>query len=449
MASGPESRRGTRRIESEAWSPRPAGRKILSVFVAISVTLTCGDDVTDPGGFDTAVWVAVSAGEDHACGLDDRGDVYCWGSNDRQQLSAPVRGVSLAPVLSDLEGTAQLSAGAGFTCVVSQAGDTRCWGDGGLGQLGNGFAFRSTIPVDVAGGPWTSVSAGGYHACGTTAEGVKCWGGDRYGASLGRQLPAQSRCTAPNGSEMWWCALEADLVDGGASLVSVSSGLWQTCGLDDSGQVACWGQNSLGQLGADATGECVIPDPVHGDARFECSWSPVPVALPEPATRVASGASHGCAVGVSGSAYCWGGTALYDGQLGHGEGEGSAVPVQVALSVPIVAVATSRLTIFTHTCGLADDGRVFCWGSNRDGELGTVTTDECSVGGGISCSLLPVEVATSERFQSIAVGERFVCGLTLDNAIWCWGLNDEGQLGDGTTASRSTPQPILDVLTLD
>ena len=83
--------------------------------------------------------------------------------------------------------------------------------------------------------------------------------------------------------------------------------------------------------------------------------------------------------------------------------------------------------IWTTTCGLTTDGRAFCWGSNRNGALGASSSDQCQVAGTIECSLAPVAVETDARFTTLDVGEGFVCGLTTDGQVLCWGLNDEDQ----------------------
>ncbi len=89
------------------------------------------------------------------------------------------------------------------------------------------------------------------------------------------------------------------------------------------------------------------------------------------------------------------------------------------------------------------DGLACCCGSIRDVALGAASTDQCAVGGTIDCSFLPVAVNTEARSQTVEVGEQFACGLTTDGQIFCWGLNEEGQLGDGTLTSRPDPRPVV------
>lgn len=428
-----------------------------SIVCLLFLAFVACDDPNRIEAPEDRVWTDLAVGTDHACATASDGNVYCWGSNDRGQLSIPNGGpVSVAPSLA-LIGLQprQLVAGSGYSCAVEPNGLATCWGDGRIGQLGTGVQLQSSIGQRARGGPWDDLSAGAYHACGISNGDLQCWGGDRYGASFGFELPVQSRCTDPVSEEMWWCALDAESVEAPEPIVSVEAGLWQTCGLSGSGNVYCWGMNALSQLGFEPTEQCRIIDPVHGDGLFPCAFAPRQVALPGPARQVVPGASHTCAVLDNGDAYCWGSwissvdqSGLYAGQLGWGGSEGSATPVKVAVPGSMASVSANRQTIWTSSCGLTTDGQAYCWGSNRDGQLGAASTDECTLGGSTDpCAFTPVAVDTDARFTKLGVGERFTCGLTNDGQVMCWGLNDEGQLGDGTLDSRSEPRSVLTVTT--
>jgi alpha-tubulin suppressor-like RCC1 family protein len=84
-----------------------------------------------------------------------------------------------------------------------------------------------------------------------------------------------------------------------------------------------------------------------------------------------------------------------------------------------------------HTCALKLDGTAYCWGSNRYGQLG-IPRNDTTCGTGISkygCSLTPQRVATTVRFIALSAGQRHTCGITADRDAYCWGANDESQLG--------------------
>ena len=98
---------------------------------------------------------------------------------------------------------------------------------------------------------------------------------------------------------------------------------------------------------------------------------------------------------------------------------------------PSLAAATAPLAFIaitegpTHSCGVATDNRLFCWGDNSTGQLGDGTTTQ---------RLVPHAVAGGLRFKVVSAGWFFTCGLTTSDKAYCWGENDDGTLGDGGTA---------------
>ena len=107
---------------------------------------------------------------------------------------------------------------------------------------------------------------------------------------------------------------------------------------------------------------------------------------------------------------------------------------------PFVSVGTGGI----HACGLAEDGRAWCWGHNDRGQLGVATTpDRCIVGDlPVPCAKAAIPVQTEVRFSELASGDYHACGLSVSGVAWCWGANEHGQLGDGTREARPTPAPV-------
>jgi alpha-tubulin suppressor-like RCC1 family protein len=101
--------------------------------------------------------------------------------------------------------------------------------------------------------------------------------------------------------------------------------------------------------------------------------------------------------------------------------------------------------IYAFTCGLTMGGAVYCWGANRLGQLGTnAAIDICSFGGNdFPCTSVPVLVAGGIDFVSLATGNEFACGVARDGAAYCWGRNEYGQLGDGTTTNSNVPVRVV------
>ncbi|MFL5495278.1 MAG: RCC1 domain-containing protein [Gemmatimonadales bacterium] len=115
-----------------------------------------------------------------------------------------------------------------------------------------------------------------------------------------------------------------------------------------------------------------------------------------------------------------------------------------ALATAATALAFSQLSGGgVHTCGLTTDFRVYCWGYNEDGQLGdgTNTGPESCTGavGPFACSTRPVPVAGTRQFRQVSAGNLHTCAVTTDFRAYCWGSNSFGELGDGTTTDRTTP----------
>src|SRR6266566_750235 len=194
---------------------------------------------------------------------------------------------------------------------------------------------------------------------------------------------------------------------------AVSAGGRHTCGVTAASAAYCWGYNGFGQL---------------GDGTTTDRWTPVRVAGGVSFAAVSTGIGHTCGVTTAGAAYCWGHNA--SGQLGDGTTTSRSTPRLVAGGGSFAAVRAD----FSHTCGLTATRAAYCWGDNTSGQLGDGTTTSRSS---------PVLVAAPGGVSFAAVsggGEVFhTCGVTAAGAVYCWGNNFFGQLGDGTTTDRSSP----------
>ena len=144
-------------------------------------------------------------------------------------------------------------------------------------------------------------------------------------------------------------------------------------------------------------------------------------------SALAVGDFHACALDPAGAAWCWGSN--QNGQLGQGVNGGrDSVPRTVSGNLIFSAIAAGE----THSCGILTNGDAYCWGSNDNGELGDGTSSPRNV---------PTAVAGGFKFTAIDAGLDYTCGLVQGGAgaVRCWGLGTDGQLGDGTVNSRNTP----------
>lgn len=139
-----------------------------------------------------------------------------------------------------------------------------------------------------------------------------------------------------------------------------------------------------------------------------------------------------CGVDTLGSGFCWGSNQR--GEIGNPATLPSFGPTPAATLVITTFKFKSITAGWEHACGLSTDGTAYCWGGNDDGQLGI---------DGITGTQSPRAVMTTERFSMLAAGGRFTCGLTLDGRAICWGTNAFGELGDGTTFTRFVPTAVV------
>lgn len=148
-------------------------------------------------------------------------------------------------------------------------------------------------------------------------------------------------------------------------------------------------------------------------------------------TSVAAGYEHTCAIAGDSTAYCWG--TNDHGQLGHGDNAATTFPVRVAGSHKFVAISASGNGIDAHSCGIAEASIAYCWGNNQDGQLGDGTTNDAPT---------PVAVSGAYTWTAVSVGAFFSCGLVSGGAAYCWGYDAEGSLGDSGGADSHVPLAV-------
>ncbi len=368
---------------------------------------TCGGSVGTPQKvLGLADVVAIESGCNHTCAVTGSGVTKCWGDNDANQLAGGVIGPNGAyaprtmPMVA-FSAEREVALGGGHTCALTPFGGVRCWGKNGDGQLGDGTENQSLAPTAVE---WlergvVGLAAGGSHTCALNGAGaIWCWGSNAQG-----QLGVGSSVSSTKSP------LGISIVAKGLSV-----GRDFTCALQSSGCVRCWGAGASGQLGNGATQNTSVPVDVSGLSSVE---------------SIAAGAQHACAVMNGGSVNCWGNNSA--GQLGDGTQTNRSLPAPVSLSGAAKAVGAGE----AHTCVLLMSGAVHCWGANGDGQLGD---------GGSSPSLAPKVVSgLSAGVKAIAVGGHHACALLADGAVKCWGKNANGQVGDGSSASKNAPVEVL------
>ncbi len=286
---------------------------------------------------------------------------------------------------------------------------------------------------------FASVTAGENHACGLTMGGVAyCWGSNAWGALGTGAMPDR---------------LNMKRVVGGLRYQSLSAGRDHTCGVTPAGVAHCWGSNTWGELGNGSQDGSYVPVAVSGGLKFRAlsagqfatcgvtiesvgyCWGSqnrherVPVRLPGGLSlkSLAVGSTHICGIETEGAVDCW-----VINPVGHSYSSPAALAGGVTFATISLDAAESSLY-----CGLTLSGVAYCWGSNRHGELGNgAGRDETTIR---NDSDVPVPVSGELTFKLLTVGYGFACGLTTGDAAYCWGLNDHGQLGNGTSNNTNVP----------
>jgi alpha-tubulin suppressor-like RCC1 family protein len=375
---------------------------------------TCGAEIPDFCGVTPPKCsVRIGAGANHTCARRSDHKIYCWGQNDSGQVgdnSTVTPKAMPSPIGAGLLSSSELFGGGAHTCAMPPL-LLYCWGSNTQGQIGNGTWDTPKMSPVMINFLASALSLGTSHTCAvdTTTSNVLCWGLNADG-QLGLGMLTTPRNTPQP------VAVERTTFD------EVAAGGHHTCALTTGGTVLCWGKNDTGQVGDDSTvTPRLLPSPVVG--------------LPaQPAVKqIWSRAGHTCARLADGSLRCWGANA--EGQIGN-ETTASAQPT----AVPVTALtgAVSQVAVGgAHTCALKTDGTVWCWGRNTHGQLGNGMIKATP-----QLTAVPVSTLGSTVIE-VTAGLNHTCARKSDNSMWCWGQNESGQIGDGSTTSpRPWPRAV-------
>ena len=334
----------------------------------------------------------VSTGNFESCGVTNDNRVYCWGHTTSGFVEGSLR-------------FRLVSVGNDHICGVTTDDRAYCWGANFSGQLGDGTTTSRTQPTAVFGGlRFASVRAGFFHTCGVTLthQGY-CWGSNFSGqVGDGSEFNRRQRPV---------------LVAGGLSFRQIIPGGNSTCGVTTGNKAYCWGYGGEGQTGDGTTvQERRSPRAVAGGHSFR---------------QVASGGAHSCGVTTNDRALCWGNN--FEGRLGDGTTTRRLRPVAVVGGLQFARIELGP----AHTCAVTTANRAYCWGNNTAGQLGD---------GSNSHRTRPAAVSGNLPFRQVDAGgsgeNGHTCGVTTDDQAYCWGNNNLGQLGDGTTDNSSTPVAV-------
>jgi alpha-tubulin suppressor-like RCC1 family protein len=273
----------------------------------------------------------------------------------------------------------------------------------------------------------TMLASGAIHSCVITKDKrVACWGNSPYVLAPALDDAGMSVTTT----------LTPRFIPGLTGAVKIATGYSSACVVNDVGRVLCWGYNYSGALG-------------NGDGDASVPRMPAPVVLQnkQPITNavdVVMGFGHACALLQGGAVACWGETRA--GQVGPSPAAVNAdgfVPYAVAA----IGGGVSELAAgATHTCAIRSNATLECWGTNASGQLGSPAVDASSAEP-VVLSLAPVGGAAAAH---VFAGVGSSCAVDVNGRVFCWGTNSQGQLGQlGVGSFLATPAvgPVLDKVT--
>jgi alpha-tubulin suppressor-like RCC1 family protein len=355
------------------------------------------------------------AGVYTTCVLVSNG-LWCWGMSTPTSAAGamrPSRDPDANPSVVVLSTAAEPQSGntEGAGCYL-QNGSAMCWGPNDDGELG-GAASTAIFPPNVenSNGNLVYLAVGGDHVCAGPNSGPIACTGETDKDEIGS---ANATCdlvpcdTSPVAIDV---TVENLIAAGGAHTCASPLGMYP---------IACWGDNSSGQLGNSSAGTQSAQVPVMDGASMLGS-----------ASALALGTSHSCAI-VGTQTYCWGNNA--SGQLGN---DTSITELGSAMLVDTPSAARAFVKIAAGgdtTCAIDTNGGVWCWGSDRRGTAG-----QPPVGSGSGAfpemvvAPAPVALGSGTVATEIAVGYEHACALIATGDIYCWGDNSSAELGDGST----------------
>lgn len=379
-------------------------------------TDTCDGGRCPPGMYAVR---SVAAGHLTTCAITGDGRLYCWGDDGNGQVGdgEPLED-RLSPTRVGTESDwDQVSVSVNHACGIRTDGADPpmrtlwCWGqNGAAGRLGDGSGMNSAVPVQEAsaGTDWAEVGTGDNFTCArTSGNTLFCWGSAR--AQLGACGEGTAREPEP------FPVGGTSLRDGWAQL---TVGFAHACAIrmvaGGGRELYCWGAGGAGRLGIGDAGSRECPTRVGTDTDWQ---------------RVVAGDDHTCAIKTDGTLWCWGNNS--DGRLGIGTAGGTFdTPQQVGTEADWTDVFPGG----SHTCGIRGEGELYCWGRNSRGATGFGST--------VGDTPEPTRVGSFGAWVSGSAGDGHTCGIRDDGTLWCWGDGSNGVTGHGDLEDRDEEERV-------
>lgn len=429
-----------------------------------------GDLKDDPSDLVTSI----SVGQRHVCAIVEV-SIKCWGEELYGELGDGVIGISSSnlPVTVTSLPTGftpvEVSVNGHHSCALfnsdTVSSDYRimCWGKN-YGQLGLGedptpdnslpeptdwvqdgttgsgddlITSFKTPDISKTFYRVEEIAAGTDFYCARSIQGlVKCWGRNHEG-----QLGIEN--TTQYGDNVNETGQFLQFVNLGTNRTAkqIVAGSAHVCALLDNEEVVCWGDNSKYQIGTQSTYYNVGDNPNEmGDSLIPINFGITNSNI----VKLSAGSYHNCALFEDGDVKCWG--ANNRGQLGRGQSSDTPT-ANVAVDFGNGMKALDISMGYDHSCAILENGLMKCWGDNTDGELGIgKTTNYIGTSAlGSNSDFRFIDLGTDRGIFNIATGQSLTCALATDGEVYCWGNNQRGRLGTGTTPSSEIGKSETDM----
>lgn len=359
------------------------------------------------------------------------------GSNAAEKLSVPL---TIEPDRPFTTAATSISAGDGSACRVAADRSLSCWGFNFMDHFGIGSTSSTTYSAPTTGpsGSWTATSVSAYaHSCAIRSD-ASLWcmgynGNGQLGTGRTDWESAPARVSG-TGVPTAWKQVAADQS--------------HTCGISSGDELWCWGMGQA--IGTPSrTTDALSPVRVGtgwkklstggascgikiDDSLWCWGYGTKPTQVGSATWRsVSRSTAHTCGIQTDGSMWCWGGNAY--GQLGNGTTTDTTRPTRVGSRTDWAVVSAGGRNSQGFTCATTTAGEAWCWGINDDGQLGNGSTTPSAV---------PARIDTTTSWSSIAAGAGFACGVKSDESQRCWGKGTGGQLGDGRSSDSTVPVTV-------
>ena len=364
-------------------------------------------DIDENGNVSVAT--RVSAGYNHSLAIDEEGNLYAWGRNDYGQLGDGTTNNSGTPI-QIMEGTKfkEVSAGTYCSLAIDEDGNLYAWGRYYWDSFGGESIVKNTPTLIQEDTKFIKVSNGvstSQPVCIAIDEEGNLWGwGENTLGTLGTGTKESSSVPVR--------------IKEGTKFKKISVGGGHSLAIDIDNNLWSWGFNNVGQLGNNSSAT---------------AYEPIQIMQGTKIKEIIADGQFSLAIDETGTLWSWGNN--FRGALGNGTTtsgyEVNGIPNKVQTDRKFKKISGGSANSF----GIDTENNLWAWGFTSSGRLGIGETDNTEV-------TLPTIVKEGTKFKEISGGSSHTLAIDEEGNLWSWGSNGNGELGNGTTNSSNVPIKI-------